>query len=205
MAAVMTHTAAGYSNIDISSGTATYESLALDGFGVPYLAFRDDSLRTTPGRATVMYYDAKSQGWLTVGAEGFTAGTADWTSLAIDSSGSLLVAFADGSQAGKTTVMKYSAGSWSVLGTAGFSDGAASYVSLALDTDGTPYVAYVDAGNSGKLTVKKWTGSSWNNVGPAGFTAGTAAYASLGVSNHIPYVAFQDGSNGGKASVVEFK
>ncbi len=64
--------------------------------------------------------------WETVGSAGFSAGTAYTTSLAIDS-GTPYVAFNDGSNSSKATVMKYNGVSWETVGPAGFSAGAAGW------------------------------------------------------------------------------
>ena len=81
---------------------------------------------------------------MVVGAAGFSAGEVEYTSLAIDSSGTPYLAFVDVANGNKATVMKYSGGSWVVVGTAGFSDCPAWYISLAIDSYGTPYVAYAE-------------------------------------------------------------
>ena len=71
--------------------------------------------------------------WQVVGSPGFSAGRADYTSLAIDGSGVPYVAYQDWGNGGKATVMKYSGGAWATVGSAGFSAGEAAYTSLAID------------------------------------------------------------------------
>ena len=78
--------------------------------------------------------------WQVVGSAGFSAGSAINLSLAIDPSGTPYVAYEDGANINKATVMKYANGSWGVVGTADFSAGAAPCLSLAIDPSGTPYV-----------------------------------------------------------------
>ena len=145
--------------------------------------------------------------WRVVGTAGFSAGIADYTSLAFDSTGTPYVAYEDGSNGNKATVQKFSAGSWTVVGTAGFSAGQASYVSLALDSTGTPFVAYVDGSNGFGATVQTFVaGSGWTLVGTAGFSAGIATFTSLAIDSTTgnPFVAYRDDANGNKVTVQTF-
>lgn len=144
--------------------------------------------------------------WHAVGTAGFSAG-AVWgnTSLAIDTTGTLYVAYGDGGNGNRATVMKYGGGSWQTVGTAGFSEGWAAYISLAIDSTGTPYVAYTDLGNYWKATVMKYAGGSWQTVGSAGFSPGRADYISLAIdSSCTPYIAYSDDANGYKAMVMKY-
>ena len=140
--------------------------------------------------------------WAVVGTAGFSAGTAFYTSLALDSTGTPFVAYQDFGNSGKATVQKFVAGSWTVVGTAGFSAGPAYYTSLALDSTGTPFVAYTDNAIGNRATVQKLVGGSWTVVGTAGFSAGQAFYTSLALdSTGTPFVAYQDGANNFGATV----
>ena len=91
--------------------------------------------------------------WEVVGTAGFSAGQADYTSLAFNGS-TPYVAYQDAGNSGKATVMKFNGAAWEVVGIAGFSAGLAYYTSLAFDGS-TPYVAYRDEANSDKATVMK--------------------------------------------------
>jgi hypothetical protein len=132
--------------------------------------------------------------WMNVGNSGFSAGQADYTSLAFSPTGEPYVAFQDGANSKKATVMKFDGTNWINAGNAGFSVGQADYSSLAFSPSGEPYVAFQDGANSQKSTVMKFDGTNWVNVGNAGFSGGWAAYTSLAFSpSGEPYVAFQDG------------
>jgi hypothetical protein len=183
-----------------SAGEADYTSLAFDGSGTPYVAYGDVG---HSHKATVMKYDALAGNWVTVGSADFSAGGAYYTSLAFDGSGNPYVAYTDGGNSYKATVMKYSGSSWVTVGSAGFSAGEADGTSLAFDGSGKPYVAYEDVGNSQKATVMKYNGSSWVTVGSAGFSAGQVDYTSLAFdgSGNL-YVAYMDYGNGYKATVM---
>jgi len=93
--------------------------------------------------------------WVNVGSPGFSAGDAEYTSLAFEG-GTPYVAYRDGSNSYKATVMKFDGTNWVNVGSPGFSAGDAEYTSLAFE-GGTPYVAYTDVGNSNKATVMRFT------------------------------------------------
>lgn len=144
--------------------------------------------------------------WGTLGSSGFSAGAANYTSLAFSPDGTPHVVFASVGNSYKVTVMKFSDGAWSTVGSAGFSAGSASYTSLAFAPDGTPYVAYMDGGYNRKATVMRYNGAAWVLVGSAGFSSGSAYYPSLACApDGTPHVAFQDSATGGKASVMNYR
>jgi ABC-type phosphate transport system substrate-binding protein len=95
---------------------------------------------------------ASAQSWVNEGSAGFSAGQADYTSMAIDGSGTPYVVYAEWFNSAKATVMKYNGSSWVNVGTAGFSAGAADNTSIAIDGSGTPYVVYKDKGKCTKAT-----------------------------------------------------
>ena len=140
--------------------------------------------------------------WHTVGSAGFSAGLTEYTSIAIDRSGTPYVVYRDYS--GKATVMKYNGSSWETVGSAGFSAGRADYTSIAIDSSGTPYVVYKDYGNLRKATVMKYNESGWEIVGNAGFSAGEVDYPSIAIdSNDTPYVVYRDYGNS-EATVMKY-
>ncbi len=154
-----------------------------------------------------MKYSTSTESWELVGSAGFSEGSATYISLAIDSNNIPYVAYQDGANSDKATVMKYSTSteSWELVGSAGFSDGSAEYISLAIDSNNIPYVAYRDGANSNYATVMKYSTSteSWELVGSAGFSAGFATYTFLAIdSNNVPYVAFSDST--GSISIMKY-
>ena len=140
--------------------------------------------------------------WKQVGTAKFTAGYANKVSLALDN-GMPYVAYQDGANSNRASVMKYNGTAWVQVGTAGFSAGTSSYTSLAFD-NGMSYVAYRDAANSNRASVMKYNGTTWLLVGTGGFSAGIAESISLAFYNRTPYVAYQDGL-ASKASVMKYE
>ncbi len=187
---------------NFSLGQATYTSIAFDAAGTPYVAFVDGYFTHTD-KVSVMKYNGAS--WVVVGSYGFSPGTANYTSLAIDGGGNPYVAFSDGNSSDRLTVMKYNGSAWNIVGSAGFSAQTASYCKMKLDASGVPYVVFSDGNVSNKSTVMKYNGSSWANVGSAGFSAGTASFTSIAItSTGHPIVVYKDGGNSDKATVMRF-
>ena len=143
--------------------------------------------------------------WRLVGTAGFSAGEADYTSLALDSADVPYVAYKDSANGWKATAMRYTNGAWETVGTAGLSAGLADNIRLALDSANVPYIAYRDFANDGKATVMRYTSGAWETVGTAGFSVGWLDYVSLALdSASVPYVAYMDYSNGYKATVTRY-
>ena len=99
-----------------------------------------------------MSYNGSS--WVTVGTAGFTAQYSAYNSLAIDDNGILYVAYSDGSNNSRATVMKYNGISWVTVGTPISWQGAASTF-LAINGVGSIYLVYSDSDYYGRATVKK--------------------------------------------------
>jgi hypothetical protein len=202
-------TASIYSNGDgwfpyarnLGLNDVSYVSLASgpggSGNNIPYIAFKDNY----SGKANV-YYDGA--GMMPFEDTDFSDGTADYTSLAIGGDGVVYVAYSDGAQNGKVTVMSnIHEKPWHAVGTKGFSAGAASSVRLAIDSTGTLYVAFKDESNGGKLVAEKFNGTSWDVI--AGSPSGTVESVSLACYRTTPYVAFSDGSQSGKVTVMRLQ
>ncbi|BEU98748.1 hypothetical protein ACDW_44540 (plasmid) [Acidovorax sp. DW039] len=147
-----------------------------------------------------------SPAWQVVGTAGFSAGMASNQSLTFAPDGTPYVAYQDGGNSSKTTVMRFDGTAWQVVGTAGFSAGDAQHQSLAFAPDGMPYVAYRDGGAGGKTKVTRFDGAVWQVVGDAaGFSAGDAQYQSLAFApDGTPHVAYTDYGNSGRTTVTRF-
>ncbi len=147
--------------------------------------------------------------WGLLGPGNFTSQFSYGASMTIDNQGTTYVAFNDGLNAGKATVMKFDGTSWMNVGDAGISAGSVDSISITTDQNGTPYIAFRDNGNDGKATVMRFNGTGWEAVGNPGFTASEIAYSSLVISaSGTPYLAFQNSNymsaGDGKATVMVF-
>ncbi|MBV9987310.1 MAG: gliding motility-associated C-terminal domain-containing protein [Chitinophagaceae bacterium] len=129
---------------------------------------------------------------------GFTQGSASFTTIAVDTATNTpYVAYYDGTNGGRISVMKYSNSIWTQVGNPGFSAGSAFYVSIAVDKNGTPYVAFADVGNSSRVSVMKYNGASWVNVGSPGISGNAVNSLSIAIDgNGNPYVCFTELSGG---------
>lgn len=156
--------------------------------------------------AVLTFYNGACQKlWYPLGTAGFSTGVVQYTSLAIDNNGTKYVAYTDGANNDKATVMKYDGINWMTVGSAGFSSGTAYATSIAVDNNGTPYVAFQDQGNNYKATVMKYSGTGWVAVGGAGFSAGAVHETKIILDKSgTPYVAFRDSANSAKATVMKF-
>ena len=92
--------------------------------------------------------------WLNVGSADFSAGPSGDISIVFDN-GTPYVAYSDGANGYKTSLMSFNGTDWAYVGLAGFSAGSASFTSLAFD-NGIPYVAYKDNTNSDKVSVMRF-------------------------------------------------
>jgi hypothetical protein len=212
-ATVMTYTGTAWHTVGsagFSAGQADYVSLALDSSGTPYVAYTDGG---NSRKATVMKYTGSgATGWVAVGSAGFTAGEADYVSLALDSgSGIPVVAFQDWTHSKKATLMQFTGGAWGVVGTAGFSAGQADDIGLALGFvmgDATvpylPYVVYKDIALDSRATLMCYAYgiSSRQWATSAAFSAGHVDDLSLIYTGQL-YVAYSDGANGSKVTVMQ--
>lgn len=82
-------------NPGFSVGQAEYTSIAIDGYGVPYVVYHHNGGDNgIVYKATVMKFDGAN--WVPVGSPGFSAGETCFTSIAIDGNGVLYVVYQDG-------------------------------------------------------------------------------------------------------------
>lgn len=143
--------------------------------------------------------------WSVVGGSGLSSSVANFTAMAVSSTGTPYIAYSDNSVGNKLSVEKYNGTSWVLVGSAGVSAGTADKISMTIDGSGNVYVGFTDGSVSGKATVMKYNGTSWSTVGSAGLSDGQAYYVSVAVNNSgTLYVAYQDQTVGGKTSVKRF-
>ncbi len=141
--------------------------------------------------------------WVYVGPQGFTESSSDYQSIAFNGS-TPYVAFRDGANDEKATVMKFYNNTWSYVGDPGFSNETAGYFSLDFIED-IPYLAFSEVGINTIVTkVVKFNGVNWENVGNPGFPNTLSIFPVLKIKENIPYVSFTDGENGSKTTVKKY-
>ncbi len=171
--------------------------------GNVYAVFADSS---NSDYATVVKYNGAS--WSYVGSAAFSAGIPYWLSICVYDNGTTAipyVAYEDGGNSNKGTVMEYNGTNWVALGGAGFTSGVPQYCSLAADSNGKLYLAYSDYSNAGAANVLTYntTSSSWVAAGSSQVvSSGDGQFTSLSIHGTTPYVAFQDGAHTQSASVL---
>lgn len=159
--------------------------LAIDGRGVPYIAYVDQAVT---GKIVVQTFTGAV--WESVGVTA-SEEEAGSVSLALDRQGLPYIAYI--ANDGSMTVRKYNGTAWVALGQPGFPGGETSLVDLKLDAMDRPYVAFRDIGGAlgGAITVMKFDGS-WEVVGSREFTP-EASVRSLSLalaSDGTPYVGY---------------
>ena len=93
-------------NAGISVGATGSNSLVIDNYGKPYLAFGDlGVIGSYDNRAVVKTLEGDT--WVSVGAAAVSPGPVSYPYLAINSTGMLYLSFADSLDSFKTTVMEY--------------------------------------------------------------------------------------------------
>ena len=185
-----------------SSGfTAGFISLAIDTAGKPYVAYSNGTLSGT-FKAAAMKYNGTN--WVYVGAPNFSAGEADFVSIAISQGGTPYVVYRDLTVSGKATMMKYNGTSWVAVGPVGFTAHDAQQTQVVFDKDGTPYVSFLDdVGATTPASVMKYNGSSWVIAGTADFSAGMVNDMTMAIDGSgTPFVAYTDYANSLKATVM---
>ncbi len=149
-----------------------------------------------------------SDTWENVGQAGFSAGKAEYISLAFSFvNNQPYVAYRDEANSSKATVMRFDGTQWVTVGSAGFSADQADYISIAFNpATNQPYVAYMDYANSSKATVMRFDGTQWVTVGSAGFSLGQSFQLNFAFnpSTNQPYVAYTDYGNSGSITVMKF-
>lgn len=146
---------------------------------------------------------AEALPWTYVGHAAISDGTANYTSMLVNN-GIPYVAFMDGGNDNKATLLKYENG-WQAVGVAGFTPGYADSESLYITADGTPYVAFRDGNQSYRASLMKYSeASGWIYVGNPGFSGEMAGDITVIVEDGIPYVACRDNSTLSRPTVKQY-
>jgi hypothetical protein len=149
----------------VDTGGGQWADLALDSNDNPHFSYT----KGTPGN---LWYAHDSDGdgtFTTMNVTSFGAeDTAQWTSLALDSSNNPHISYYD-SAGSAVRYASFDGSSWSdtLVEDVPFQSGAGNSTSLALASDGTPYVAYYDSGDSDvNLAFDDGSGFSGNISAP---------------------------------------
>jgi hypothetical protein len=143
-------------------------SLALDNSDNPVVSWQE-----TDGTSFNIYVKRwNGSSWVQLGATFLDVNTnqsAQYSSLAVDSSGNPVVSWEeyDGTSI-NTYVKRWNGSSWVQLGTFEVlgTNQSARFPSLALDSSDNPVVSWNEiVSGSGNILVKRWNGSSWVEVG----------------------------------------
>jgi hypothetical protein len=150
---------------------------------------------------TVAQHVNASGVWDHLGQGGISDSYAEYQSLAMAPNGTLFVAYRDGSQNDKATVLKWENAAWVSVGTKGFSATPASYLSLAVSPTNVPYLAFKSYSS---IVVYAHDGAAWSQIGSNLDSAG-GNYPCLAFGpNGTPYVAFQENGLGGRFTVKKY-
>jgi len=174
--------------IILGKSGGTFNSLALDTAGVPYVAYTE--FDRNERKLLVMKFEGGI--WIPVGSPIHSLRGAVSPSLALDAAGVLYLAYVDFDYDTKLSVVKLEGGTWVPVGPPSFSMKTDGYPSLALDAAGVPYVAYHgDRDNNFRLLVMKYEGDAWVFVGPPETSPKWISYPSMMLdAAGVPHVAY---------------
>ncbi len=204
----------------LTTDTVNFISITTDKNGNPYVAYEDFSNASSLG---VMMFNTTSQTWSAVGSIGSTfGGPVNYTSIGVDASSNVYVAFQDLSSFGFSglTIGEYNGTKWEYAGgsykiSQSISAKNALYVSLVIDNTGTPIVSYEDkgVGNHTEAFMYNSAATQWQLMGTTGLSNinpgtwnGLSSYNSIATQpgTNTPYVTYRDGNTGGKATVMSY-
>ncbi|MDP3564489.1 MAG: hypothetical protein Q8R70_08365, partial [Methanoregula sp.] len=181
--------------VDISGNAGQFSSLVIDSAGTPHITYND-------GRnyANLNYATKRGSAWKisTIDNGGALGNTGYGSSLVVDSSGQMFVAYTKGDKYG--TLMFAQAdvsGNWK---TSKVDNGGGKYKktgydpSIALDSAGNPHISYYDESHK-NLMYTSWNGTAWNRE-TVHATGNVAKQSSLAI-NHLdqPFISYYDTSN----------
>jgi hypothetical protein len=142
--------------------------------------------------------------WDYVGAPGFTSESAEFFSIAMNSSGIPYIAFVDRAYTEKVTVMEFNGSSWIVVGTPGFSSYVIGSTDIKFNQSNQPCIVYEDGINSLKITLMIFNGTSWVNWGIPGPPAESDINIKFAIDQTgVAYVPFEDPAKEDTLSVAK--
>lgn len=187
-----------FSCLGIGNSSATGAKLEFIG-NTPYLAFQDSNMNY---KVSVMKKSDVGNNYSILGTAGFSAGLASYIATGV-ANNQLYVAYRDGGNGNKASVMKFDGTNWITVGLPGFSPGIVDFTTLSF-IGSTPYIAFKDSTNGGKSTVMAFNGTSWDIVGVAGFSANAVDEIQMKSDGTFLYVVYGDFANANKITVQKF-
>lgn len=169
--------------------------LDFDSNNIPYLSYR-----SIQGEFVLLKLE--NNVWETVGS---IASSTIGSTFTFNNNNIPYVAFRDGENNNKATVMKFENGSWQFVGQPGFSSGGTAYLSLSFDSNNIPYIAYSDQTNQDKATVQRCVNNNWEFVGESGFTGSYSGDITIAFDNSDNlFISYREQATGYKAAVKKF-
>lgn len=167
--------------------------IATNSLNLPCISY---ATYATGDQITVNCINKDTKDWRTMSANPINTGTTGYiqSSLGISKTNQIYVAYRDGYNGNKVSVVVNNALFWSPVGVSGFSESIlterANTLDMKIAPDGTPYVAYVSSKTT-KLSVMKFDGAKWVYVGESSFSPGLNHMISLAIApDNTPYVSF---------------
>lgn len=168
---------------NLSSGTSSYNNLAIDAQGNYYVSYYDVSV----SKGSVQKFNGTS--WSYVGgAAGITAGGATFSSLSVDSSGKLYYTNQWAYPNAGMEVRKFDGTSWNQLPNA-FTT-TTNYQASAVAANGNLFV--YGSVNSG--TVQRYANGTWEQVGTTGIAGGVPYNAEMVIGTNGKVYVCQNAS-----------
>jgi hypothetical protein len=169
--------------------------LDFDSNNIPYLSYR-----SIQGEFVLLKLE--NNVWETVGS---IASATIGSTFTFNNNNIPYVAFRDGENNNKATVMKFENGNWQFVGQPGFSSGETEYLSLSFDSNNIPYIAYADQTNQNKATVQRCVNNNWEFVGESGFTGSYLGDITIAFdSSDNLFISYREQATGYKAAVKKF-
>ena len=171
-----------------SSGFAACgTSVAIDRNNTLYMAFVEGDMSGCGAQAMIVKCVGSSCSSI---GNGFYSLYGNATALAIDTSGSLYVAYSG-------DIYKYNDSTWEILNNI--------WGAMAIGRNNKLYVAYSDKNYGYALTTRMYNDTGWVTIGNPGFSAGMAYYTTMAIdTSGAPCVAYVDVVNNQKVTVMRY-
>lgn len=192
----------------ISVGRGNSTCIEVTPTGVPYIAFLDENREY---RVSVMkLIEQNFIGWLYIGSPGFSNPAAIETSsldIAVRGYSTPYVAFQDGGQDKRMSVMTFDGTEWQYVGSPGITAGTVEKIHLAFDSqEEYLYAACLDHGRSPGVVVYRYAeAEGWICLNTDGVSTAGSYDLGFALDNQDrPHLLFKDSSQQGRVSVIRY-